>query len=174
MARHHLRHRGNAHQLPPELQSLLNFHALQAYEPELICCRNVVIELTVLPAGQSLYSDSEIAVFMVKLAKFITNTDGTETPETNTNTLISKEIGTELSFFPHNHHYHLRIMSEGIDVVYVDDKIYQNGAPGVSYQHQRVCNLLSNLQPRCVKSLSGRPLPPVLNSVCRDPNVLSI
>ncbi|EDW39699.1 GL15656 [Drosophila persimilis] len=150
--------------------SLLNFHALQPYEPELVCCKKVVVELTVLPAGQSLFSDAEIAVFVVKLTKYVTNADGSEEVDTNTNTLITKEIGTELCFFPHNHPYHVRIMREGIDVVYVDDRIYKNGMPSVTYQHQRICNLLSNLQPRCVKSLSGRPLPPVLNSVCRDPD----
>ncbi|EDV31083.1 uncharacterized protein Dana_GF15182 [Drosophila ananassae] len=134
--------------------TLLTFHALQPYEPEFICCEKSVVELTALPAGQSLYSDSEIVVFLVKQ------------PARDTNTLITKELGSELNFFPHNHHYHARVMDEGIDIVYVDDRIY-NGSPPNSYQHQRLYNLLSNIQPGTVMSLSGRPLPDVLRGACR-------
>ncbi|KAH8413139.1 hypothetical protein KR009_008285 [Drosophila setifemur] len=134
--------------------NLLTFHALQPYEPEFICCEKAVVELTALPAGQSLYSDAEILVFLVKQTA------------NDTNTLITKELGSELNFFPHNHHYHARIMDEGIDVVYVDDRIY-NGSPPVNYQHQRLYNLLSNIQPCAVLSLSGRPLPEVLRGACR-------
>ncbi|XP_017075683.2 uncharacterized protein LOC108110919 [Drosophila eugracilis] len=134
--------------------TLLTFHALQPYEPEFICCQNAVVELTVLPAGQSLYSDKEIVVFLVKQ------------PAEDRNTLITKELGTQLDFFPHNHHYHARILDEGIDVVYVDDKIYKTGPP-TSYQHQRLYNLLRNIQPGAVLGLSGNPLPDILRTVCR-------
>ncbi|SPP79954.1 uncharacterized protein LOC117581932 [Drosophila guanche] len=146
---------------------LLKFHALPAYEPELVCCRNVVVEVTVMPAGQSLHSDAEFAVYIVHLFKSVTNPDGTETIEANTNSLLSKEIGTELKFCPHDNHFQMRLMQEGIDVVYLDDKIYRNGSIYAGFQHQRVCSLLRNLEPRCVRSLSGRPLPPILNRICR-------
>ncbi|KAH8324439.1 hypothetical protein KR074_007187 [Drosophila pseudoananassae] len=133
--------------------TLLTFHALQPYEPEFICCERAVVELTVLPAGQSLYSDSEIVVFLVKQ------------PSRNKNILITKELGTELNFFPHDHHYHARILDEGIDIVYVDDKIYDDQKS--NYQQQRLYNVLSNIQPISVMSLSGRPLPEVLRGACR-------
>ncbi|KAI8042549.1 uncharacterized protein LOC128261582 [Drosophila gunungcola] len=136
--------------------TLLSFHSLQPYEPEFICCKNAVVELTLLPAGQSLYSDKDIVVFLVKQ------------PADGRNVLITKELGSELNFFPHNHHYHARIMDEGIDVVYVDDKIYNGNGP-LGYQHQRLYNVLRNIQPGAVLSLSGRPLPDVLRSVCRKP-----
>ncbi|KAH8293287.1 hypothetical protein KR018_007562 [Drosophila ironensis] len=134
--------------------TLLTFHALQPYEPEFICCEKTVVELAALPAGQSLYSDAEIVVFLVKQ------------PALGRNTLITKELGNELNFFPHNHHYHSRVMDEGIDIVYVDDRIYTAGSP-TNYQHQRLYNLLSNLQPLTVLSLSGRHLPDVLRGACR-------
>ncbi|KAH8238910.1 hypothetical protein KR038_006201 [Drosophila bunnanda] len=137
--------------------TLLTFHALQPYEPEFICCENVVVELTALPAGQSLFSEMEIVVFLVKLTA------------SGSNTLITKELGSDLNFFPHNHHYHARILDEGIDVVYVDDKIYSNGSPA-NYQHQRLFSMLSNIQPGNVKGLSGGPLPEVLRMACRKPN----
>uniref|UniRef100_A0A6P4ED02 Uncharacterized protein LOC108038836 isoform X1 n=1 Tax=Drosophila rhopaloa TaxID=1041015 RepID=A0A6P4ED02_DRORH len=136
--------------------ALLTFHALQPYEPEFICCEKAVVELTVLPAGQSLYSDKDIVVFLLKQ------------PAEEKNVLIIKELGSELNFFPHNHHYHARIIDEGIDVVYVDDKIYIRN-PTIGYQHQRLYNLLRNIKPGAVLSLSGRPLPDVLASVCRKP-----
>ncbi|XP_016932990.3 uncharacterized protein [Drosophila suzukii] len=134
--------------------TLLTFHAMQPYEPEFICCQRAVVELTVMPAGQSLYSDKSIVVFLVKQ------------PAEERNTLITKELGTLLDFFPHNHHYHSRIMDEGIDVVYVDDKIYKTGPPN-SYQHQRLFSLIRNIQPGAVLGLSGGPLPDILSSVCR-------
>ncbi|XP_037710771.1 uncharacterized protein LOC119547819 [Drosophila subpulchrella] len=136
--------------------TLLTFHAMQPYEPEFICCQRAVVELTVMPAGQSLYSDKSIVVFLVKQ------------PAEERNTLITKELGTLLDFFPHNHHYHSRIMDEGIDVVYVDDKIYKTG-PHNSYQHQRLFSLIRNIQPGAVLGLSGGPLPDILGSVCRKP-----
>ncbi|XP_030384510.1 uncharacterized protein LOC115631814 [Scaptodrosophila lebanonensis] len=140
---------------------LFTFHALTPYEPELICCERVAVEITVLPAGQSIFKNSEIVVYLVK--------------SSDINTLITKELGTELNLFPLNHPYHARIMEEGIDIVYVDDKIY-NGGSSVgsggngqlfSYQHQRVYNLLNKLKPISVKSLSGKQLPEVLFSLCR-------
>ncbi|KAH8314313.1 uncharacterized protein [Drosophila kikkawai] len=138
--------------------TLLTFHALQPYEPEFICCENVVVELTALPAGQSLFSEMEIVVFLVKLTA------------SGSNMLITKELGSDLNFFPHNHHYHARILNEGIDVVYVDDKIYSGaGGSPANYQHQRLFSLLSNIQPGMVKSLSGGPLPEVLRMACRKP-----
>jgi len=57
-------------------------------------------------------------------------------------------------------------MDEGIDVVYVDDKIYKTGPPN-SYQHQRLFSLIRNIQPGAVLGLSGGPLPDILSSVCR-------
>ncbi|XP_023165535.1 uncharacterized protein LOC111595853 isoform X2 [Drosophila hydei] len=47
--------------------ALLTFHAMEPYEPELICCERCVVEITALPAGQTLYSSSEIVVFLVKI-----------------------------------------------------------------------------------------------------------
>ncbi|KAH8419404.1 hypothetical protein KR222_010671 [Zaprionus bogoriensis] len=132
--------------------ALLTFHALEPYEPELICCERCVVEITVLPAGHTLHTRTDIVVFLVKIYEV--------------NTLITKELGTELSFFPNNHHYHIRIMNEGIDVLYVDDKIY-GGEAAASYQHQCVHNLLRKLQPLDVKSISGKPLPNHLFSMCR-------
>ncbi|EDW63872.1 uncharacterized protein LOC115758734 [Drosophila novamexicana] len=134
--------------------TLLTFHALEPYEPELICCERCVVEITVLPAGQTLHTGTEIVVFLVKIYEV--------------NTLITKELGTELNFFPSNHHYHVRIMNEGIDILYVDDKIYSGQViSGVSYQHQCVQNLLKKLQPLGVKSLSGQQLPDQLTNMCR-------
>ncbi|XP_017860445.1 PREDICTED: uncharacterized protein LOC108612064 [Drosophila arizonae] len=134
--------------------TLLTFHAMEPYEPELICCERCVVEITVLPAGQTLYSSSDIVVFLVKIYEV--------------NTLITKELGTELNFFPSNHHYHVRIMNEGIDILYVDDKIYTGqAAPSMNYQHQCIQNLLKKLQPLGVKSLSGNPLPEQLVNLCR-------
>eukprot|EP00099_Drosophila_melanogaster_P011247 NP_001285561.1 uncharacterized protein Dmel_CG14346, isoform D [Drosophila melanogaster] len=134
--------------------TLLTFHAMQPYEPEFICVQRTVIELTLLPAGQSLYSDKDIVVFLIKQ------------PAEMKNSLVTKELSTLLDFFPHNHHYHSIIMNEGIDVVYVDDKIYNNISP-TSHQFHRLYNLLRNIQPDDVQSLSGSPLPDVLRSACR-------
>ncbi|XP_068151587.1 uncharacterized protein [Drosophila tropicalis] len=134
--------------------TLLTFHALQPYEPELICCERCVLEITALPAGQSPHSESDVVVFLIKLTA------------SDKNVLITKELGNELNFFPRSHHYHLRIVDEGIDIVYVDDKIY-HGAPSINYQHQRVYNMVSKLQPSQVISLSGRTLPDVLRNLCR-------
>ncbi|XP_034473495.1 uncharacterized protein LOC117780911 [Drosophila innubila] len=137
--------------------TLLTFHAFEPYEPELICCERCVVEITVLPAGQTLHSGTEIVVFLVKIYEV--------------NTLITKELGTELNFFPNTHHYHVRIMSEGIDILYLDDKVY--GVDSACYQQQCVHNLLKKLQPLGVKSLSGKPLPEHLSKICRkvDHNV---
>ncbi|XP_017051603.1 uncharacterized protein LOC108095160 [Drosophila ficusphila] len=137
--------------------TLLTFHAMEPYEPEFICCQRKVVELTVLPAGQSLYSDKEIVVFLIKQ------------PSQEKNLLVLKELGTELNFFPQHHHYHARIMDEGIDEVYVDDSIYKSASPS-SYQHQRLYNLIRNIQPGAVLSLSGAALPDALRSACRKPS----
>ncbi|XP_043662602.1 uncharacterized protein LOC122626415 isoform X1 [Drosophila teissieri] len=136
--------------------TLLTFHAMQPYEPEFVCVQRGVVELTLLPAGQSLHSDKDIVVFLIKQ------------PAEEKNSLVTKELSTLLDFFPHNHHYHSRILDEGIDVVYVDDRIYNN-VPPTSHQYHRLYNLLRNIQPGAVLSLSGSPLPDVLRSACRKP-----
>lgn len=132
----------------------MTFHALEPYEPELICCERCVIEITVLPAGCTLNSRTDIVVFLVKIYEV--------------NTLVTKELGSELNFFPNNHHYHVRIMNEGIDILYVDDKIYSGEMQNsMSYQLQSVKNLLKKLHPLDVRSLTGKPLPSQLYSLCR-------
>ncbi|XP_062142455.1 uncharacterized protein LOC133850387 [Drosophila sulfurigaster albostrigata] len=131
--------------------TLLTFHALEPYEPELICCERVVIEITVLPAGQTLHSGTDIVVFLVKIY--------------DVNTLITKELGTELNFFPSTHHYHVRIMTEGIDMLYIDERAY--GSESACYQQQCVHNLLKKLHPLGVRGLTGKTLPDHLNGMCR-------
>ncbi|XP_034098814.1 uncharacterized protein LOC117564233 [Drosophila albomicans] len=131
--------------------TLLTFHALEPYEPELICCERVVIEITVLPAGQTLHSGTDIVVFLVKIY--------------DVNTLITKELGTELNFFPTTHHYHVRIMAEGIDMLYIDERAY--GSESACYQQQCVHNLLKKLHPLGVRGLTGKTLPDHLNGMCR-------
>lgn len=127
---------------------------MEPYEPELICCERVVVEVTVLPAGHTLHSRTDIVVFLVKIYEV--------------NTLVTKQLGTELNFFPNNHHYHIRIMNEGIDILYVDDKVFNNETQtSVSYQMQSVHNLLKKLQPLDVRSLTGKPLPSQLYGLCR-------
>ncbi|ALC37955.1 CG14346 [Drosophila busckii] len=134
--------------------TLLTFHAMEPYEPELICCERCVVEITVLPAGHSLTSGSNVVVFLVKIYEV--------------NTLVTKELGSELNFFPNNHHYHVRIMNEGIDILYVDDRNYTPEAPvAISYHHQCIQNLLKKLQPLGVKGLLGKQLPDQLNNMCR-------
>ncbi|KAH8263147.1 hypothetical protein KR044_005258 [Drosophila immigrans] len=129
----------------------LTFHALEPYEPELICCELVAVEITVLPAGQTLHSGTDIVVFLLKIY--------------DDNTLITKELGTELNFFPNTHHYHVRILSEGINTLYIDEQAY--GGESACYQQQCVHNLIKKLQPLGVRGLAGKALPEHLNGMCR-------
>lgn len=128
----------------------LTFHALEPNEPELICCERSVVEITVLPAGLTLHSGTTIVVFLLKLK--------------DVNMLVTKELGTQLNFFPGNHYHLGRIVTEGIDELYLDDKMCEVDSPCV--QFHAVYSLIRKLQPLAVKSLSGKPLPEHINQMC--------
>jgi len=125
---------------------------MEPNEPELICCERCVVELTVLPAGVTLHSDTPIVVFLVKLKDI--------------NMLVTKELGTQLNFFSGNHCHLTRIITEGIDELYLDDQLCKDDRP--SLQFHAVNTLIRKLRPLAVKSLSGKPLPEHLTRMCQQ------